>query len=261
MYNLNLTTGPFRKWPFFQPQEIEQIAADDLRAHQLFPDRPREVDVDSLVQKLFGFTPTYLDPGEGILGYIRFDEKKPKVIIIAEALAELGSDTTEHRRRSTLAHEIGHGRLHAGPFTELVQAKHSGYASEFVRSPGTTRAAFACRTADIRDQELAKSPALSGLAQWERMAEWQANRYMAAVLTPARLVRIAIGDLLGATEAHAMIALDEAERTSFTPHLSRLFNVSRQLASCRLAELFPESAAGQGDLFTFQNQPPRAAGF
>lgn len=233
------------------------MAADDLRARQLLPDRPREVDVDSLVQKQFGFTPTYRDPGEGILGYIRFGPKKPEVIIIAEALAELGSDTTEHRRRSTLAHEIGHGRLHAGPFTELVQAKRAGCATEYVRSPDSQRPVFACRTTDIRDQESAGAP---GLAAWERMAEWQANRYMAAVLAPARLVRLAVGEQLGATEAHAKITLDEPQRTRLAPHLSRLFNVSRQLASCRLAELFPESAAGQGDLFAFQAPPPRAAG-
>jgi hypothetical protein len=256
-----LPTGPFRKWPFFQPHEIEQMAADDLRAHQLLPDRPREVDVDSLVQKQFGFSPTYLDPGEGILGYIRFGPREPEVIIIAETLAEIGSDTTEHRRRSTLAHEIGHGRLHAGPFTELVQAKRAGCATEYVRAPDTQHPAFACRTADIREQETAGAPALSGLAAWERMAEWQANRYMAAVLTPARLVRLAVGESLGATEAHTKIALDEAQRTRLAPHISRLFNVSRQLAACRLAELFPESAAGQGDLFTFQAPPLRVAGF
>lgn len=261
MYNLTLPTGPFRKWPYFEAQEIERMATDDLRAHRLLPDRPREVDVDSLVQKLFGFTPTYRNPGEGILGYISFNEKKPDLIIIAEALAELGCNTTDRRRRSTLAHEIGHGRLHAGPFIELAQAKRSGFSTEYVRSPGTNQAAFACRTADIRDLEHAQPPALSGLAQWERMAEWQANRYMAALLAPARLVRLAIGERLAAPEAHAKLDLNEAQRTAFTLQLSEQFNVSRQLASCRLAELFPESADGQGDLFTFPNQPPRAAGF
>lgn len=257
----SLPTGPFRKWPFFQSDEIEQMAADDLRAHRLFPDRPREVDVDSLVQKLFGFTPTYLDPGDRILGCIRFGAKKPEVIIIAEELAEIGSETTEHRRRSTLAHEIGHGRLHAGPFTELVQAKRGGSATEYVRSPDSCRPAIACRAADIREHELAGAPGLSGLSTWERMAEWQANRYMAAVLAPARLVRLAVGEQLGVTEIHAPIALDETQRTQLAPQLSRLFNVSRQLAVFRLAELFPEPAADQGDLFAFQAPSPRAAGF
>ncbi|MFH1496529.1 MAG: hypothetical protein ABII82_01770, partial [Verrucomicrobiota bacterium] len=226
-------------------------------ANQLLPDQPREVDVDSLVQKLFGFTPTYTDPGDGILGFIRFDEAKPAVIIIAESLAKLGSDTTEHRRRSTLAHEIGHGRLHAGPFTELVQAKRSGYATELVRSPGTTQASFACRAKDIRDNERDKSPALSGLAQWERMAEWQANRYMAAVTAPARLVRMAVAEALHTSDEHAHFALTAELRARLAPEISERFNVSRQLADIRLAELFPEPT-GQADFFTL-SAPPREA--
>ena len=240
------TTGPFRKWPFFETQEIEKSAVDDLRTCGLLPAEPGAVDIERVVKALFGFDPVYTDPGEGVMGYIRFGPTKPEAIIIHESLTDLaGGPTLEHRLRSTLAHEVGHGRLHVGPFTELFQAKKTGCATEWVRSPGTHHTAFLCRASDIRDGETTRGP---GLATWERMAEWQANRYMAAILTPARLISLAVRSVLGCPEGHTRLALTEAQRAALAPEISRLFNVSRQLASIRLSELFPNPEA-QGDLF------------
>lgn len=239
-------SGTFTEWPFFQPHEIEKSAVADLRTCGLLPETPGEVDVDSLVQSLFGFSPTYTDPGEGVLGYIRFGTRRPETIILHQALGDLNAGaTTEHRRRSTLAHEIGHGQLHCGFFTELMQAKKAGISTERVRNPKAS-ATFLCRTGDIRDGE---AGAFSGLPTWERMAEWQANRYMAAVLVPAGLARMKIATALGLTadDTHSRIALNPADCDALAPGLAECFNVSRQLATCRLRELFPASA--QEDLF------------
>lgn len=242
------TSGPFKKWPFFQPDEIEHIATADLRTHGLLPATPSPVNIDALVTKLFGFDPDYTDTGDGVLGYIRFDTRRPEKILLHEALADLeAGPTTEHRRRSTLAHECGHGRLHAGPFTELMQAKKAGHGTENVRDPSRS-AVFLCRATDVRDDEGARPPASAGLLAWERMAEWQANRYMAALLVPARLARQAVADLLGGVPEHASIRLEPPRRDLFAAQVARRFEVSRQLASCRLAELFPAPTA-QGELF------------
>jgi hypothetical protein len=232
MHLIPQPSGPFKSWPFFQPQEIETIACDDLRAHGLFPKVPGEVNVELLVSKLFGFDPVYRETGDGILGYVRFGLLKPETIVLHESLGALNAGlTTEHRCRSTLAHEIGHARLHVGPFTELMQAKKLGRATERVRNP-SHHANFMCRTTDIREDEGAKGP--PGLATWERMAEWQANRYMAAVLTPASLVRQSVTEI-----REDFIFPTEAELAA---EISRQFKVSRQLAGYRLAELFAASA-------------------
>ena len=132
MKHIPLPAGPFKSWPFFQPDEIEQTATDDLRTHGLLPTQPAPVNIDKLVRSLFGFDPIYEDTGEGVLGFIRFGLTRPEKIILHVSLGSLDSETTEHRRRSTLAHECGHGRLHVAQFTELMQAKHSGRASKVV---------------------------------------------------------------------------------------------------------------------------------
>ena len=248
-------SGPFFKWPFFEKDELEKIAVDDLRICGLLPEEPGPVNIESVVKALFGFDPVYTDPGEGVLGFIRFGPRKPESIIIHEALTALdGGPTVEHRFRSTLAHEIGHGRLHVAPFTELFQAKKTGYATELVRSPGTRKPTFLCRASDIREGESARGP---GLANWERMAEWQANRYMGAILTPARLVSQAVRDALVLPDSHTSLELTQVQRAALAPEISRLFNVSRQLASIRLSELCPDPAP-QGDLFSVPTtQVPR----
>jgi nitrite reductase/ring-hydroxylating ferredoxin subunit len=242
MKHIPLGSGPFRKWLFFQQDEIEKIATDDLRVQGLLPQRPEPVNIDRLVTKLFSLDPIYEDAGDGVLGFIRFGSSKPEKIILHASLGEIGDATTEHRRRSTLAHECGHGRLHVVPFTELVQAKRAGHGTEWVRD-ATHRAQFLCRSGDVREGEGAKPPPPSGVAAWERMAEWQANRYMAAVLAPARLVRLAVGEELGLREAHVEIRLEAARRDALAPLIARQFNVSRQLAACRLSELFPAADA------------------
>lgn len=242
MKHVQLATGPFKLWPFFQPQEIETIAADDLRSLGLMPDRPSEVNVDQAVVKLFGFDPVYEDAGAGVLGFIRFGTAKPEKILLHSSLAEIGDITLERRRRSTLAHECGHGRLHVGPFTELMQAKKAGHGTERVRDP-RHHANFICRSDDVRDNECEKPPAVAGPARWERMAEWQANRYMACMLAPADLVRMAVADLLAVDSVATVIALDATGRAALAPEISRCFNVSRELAGIRLEELFPASGA------------------
>ena len=244
MKYINQNSGPFRKWVFFKPEEIEQAAVRDLATLKLMPATPREVDVDSLCQLLYNFSPRYVPIGEGILGCIHFNTHAPENIALDEALGEIGTATTEHRRRSTLAHEIGHGQLHAALFTELMQAKKAGHGTERVRDPGA-EGGFICRSQDVRDGEC---DALSGPQSWHRMAEWQANRYMAAVLAPARLVRLAVADLLGNPPEYVRIELDGVRRDQLAPQVAEIFNVSRQLAAIRLSELFPVCTR-EADLF------------
>lgn len=240
-------TGLVRKLPFFKIQTLEKIATGDLHSAGLLPGEPGPINVELLVERLFGLEPVYRDLGPGILGCIRFSASKPEEIAIHEALTDLnGGPTLEHRFRSTLAHEIGHGRLHAGFYAELMRNQATGCAPELVGTPETPRPSIACRASDIRDGESTQQP---GLADWERILEWQANRYMGALLAPARLVSLAVRDALEQRDPHTILRLSERQRTALAPSISQLLNVSRQLATIRLSELFPDPEP-QGDLFS-----------
>ena len=243
MKHIPLQAGPFKKGPFFEPDEIEKMAVADLKQTGLLPQEPRAIDVDALARKLFSFDLTYAETGDGILGYISFGPRGPEKITINSDLADLTTGlTTEHRRKSTATHEVGHGRLHAGPFIELALAREHGIFGEFVRN-ASLQPLRACRSQDIRDGELAKVPRLQG---WEAMAEWQANRYMAAALAPARLLQRAVTGLRHGAGVHS--GLDAEEREDLVPAVSEIFNISKKLARNRMAELFPPAGA-QREMF------------
>ena len=236
MLYITQSTGPFHKWPHFYSDEIEDAAVNDLRVHHRLPTVPGEVNLDSLVADLFGFTPTYGRPGRGILGQICFSPDRIEKIIIDETLGELSaSPTVEHRRRSTLAHEIGHGRLHRLPFTALALARQSGRPNAFVRYPRAVRQ-HAYFSGELRNDGFAPAehPEI-----WERKAEWQANRFMAALLTPACLVELTTRDFLELRDPRQPIHLDSGPRRELAVEVSRIFNVSRQFAALRLDTLFP----------------------
>jgi Zn-dependent peptidase ImmA (M78 family) len=238
MTYIDQNTGPFHKWPFFPTHEIEQTAVNDLRLHHRFPNKPAEINLDSLVQDLFHFTPDYGQPGKGMLGRICFSPNRIEKIILDESLAALNAGPlNEHRRRSTLAHEIGHGRLHRSPFTALAEARRSGCPNHFVRYPkgAPMHAHF---SGDIHARDL---DPVAPTDNWERMAEWQANRYMAALLTPESLVRMTARDFLEIRTSQRGIRLTEEQHRELAAELSRIFNVSRQFAALRIDTLFPPS--------------------
>ena len=57
--------------------------------------------------------PQYEDLPEGVLGFTKFTKKGVEAIVIAAALDAEKGKVAERRLRTTLAHEAGHGLLHA----------------------------------------------------------------------------------------------------------------------------------------------------
>src|SRR5437660_1022719 len=108
--------GPFAKQPYYTDAEIETTCLDELRKVGLLPAQPEPTRIDRFIEKRFGVTPSYEDLGEGILGFTKFGPKGVQEVIVARALEDEGTKPAERRIRSTLAHEAGHGLLHAHLF-------------------------------------------------------------------------------------------------------------------------------------------------
>lgn len=116
MKNLRATKGPFRERPYYSTQEVERICEDTLRGVDLYPSTPQPIRIDRLIEKHFKVTPAYEDLDNGLLGLTRFGPQGVHAVIIARALDEEGSVASDRRIRTTLAHEAGHGLLHAHLF-------------------------------------------------------------------------------------------------------------------------------------------------
>src|ERR1039457_2894087 len=106
-------SGPFAERPHFEPSEIDRICDDELRKVGLYPSLPEAIRIDRFVEKRFGVVPLYEDLPEGVLGFTKFGKRGVEAIVISAALDAEKGKVAERRVRTTLAHEAGHGLLHA----------------------------------------------------------------------------------------------------------------------------------------------------
>ncbi|MHB1953183.1 MAG: hypothetical protein ACYCOU_05495 [Sulfobacillus sp.] len=218
-------SGPFSERPHFEPSEIDRICADELRKEGLYPNSPEAIRIDRFVEKRFGVVPQYEDLPEGILGFTKFTKKCVEAIVIAIALDTEKGKVAERRVRTTLAHEAGHGLLHAYLFAldekplQLFDAdSHSDYK-------------ILCR--DIQGDER-KSRAYGG-----RWWEFQANRAMGGLLCPRSLMQEALTPFLVSSGSLGAITLDEKLREGAIRTLADIFDVNPIVAKIRINELYP----------------------
>lgn len=229
MKHIRAQSGPFAERPHFKLGEIERTCADELEKMALYPAEPGPVRIDRFIEKRFGVAHDYDDLPPGVLGYTKFGGKGVERIIIARALAEESSVAGRRRERSTMAHEAGHGLLHAYLFALGVPAP------SLFESQDCQGTQILCR--DVVG--LGNRPAKQS---W---SEFQANRAISGLLLPRKLVMKALapymeprGDLGGST-------LCPGRRRQAESFLAETFDVNSVVARIYLSELFPPESEGQ----------------
>src|ERR1700674_3067064 len=113
MKTFRARSGPFLERPHFEPSEIDRICAQELRDTGVYPNSPQPIRIDRFVEKRFNVVPQYKELPPGVLGYTEFSKKGVVGIVISASLDAEGGKVAERRVRTTLAHEGGHGLLHA----------------------------------------------------------------------------------------------------------------------------------------------------
>jgi len=218
-------SGPSSKQPYFTPSQIEQICCDELRKEGLFPDAPEAIRIDRFIEKRFRVSPQYEDLPAGVLGFTRFGKSGVKAVVISAALDGEGGKVAERRVRTTMAHEAGHGLLHAHlfaldeiPLHLFDKDSHSGDQ-------------ILCR--DVQGEEL-KASRYDG-----RWWEFQANRAMGGLLCPRPLVQEAMKPFLTPAGLLGIEVLDEKHREESVRRLADIFDVNPVVARIRVNELFP----------------------
>jgi hypothetical protein len=227
-------TGPFSEQPFYEAAEIESICADELRKVQLYPTDPSPIRIDRFLEKRFGVHPAYEDLPKGLLGFTRFGPKGVEEIVVARAFDEEGTIPAERRLRTTLAHEGGHGLLHAHLFA-------------FNTRPDSL---FGDGLASDAPKILCRDGGMSGTVTSQkkppyRWWEFQANQVMGALLLPKALVEKAVAPMLAFEGVFGLPNLPADRRERAIQQVGEIFNVNRIVAQIRLDALYPAAAAGQ----------------
>ena len=178
--------GPFVEQPFYEPAEIESICSDELQKVTLYPSEPAPIRIDRFIEKRFCIQPTYEDLPRGLLGFTKFGAKGVEEIVVAKALDEDGTGPAERRLRTTLAHEGGHGLLHAHLF--VLDRRPDSLFGDGLAADAPK---ILCREGDVSGVGDA-----TGKKPPYRWWEFQANQAIGALLLPKPLVEKAIADIL-----------------------------------------------------------------
>lgn len=215
--------GKFPEQPFYNASDFESICVEALTSVELFPASPSPIRIDRFIEKRFQIQPTYAPLPQGILGFTRFGPNGVEEIVISQAFDDEGSQVAERRLRTTLAHEGGHGLLHAHLFA-LGERPDSLFAGEL--APDAPK--ILCRD--------------EGLYRWW---EYQANQAMGVLLLPQSLVENA---LEGAVEARGLLGvkvLPSRQRDPAIRLIADTFDINPVVARYRLDALYPPAAEQQ----------------
>jgi hypothetical protein len=219
-----------RERPFYKDDEIERICEDSLRSVSLMPDLPSPVRIDRFIEKKFGVAPTYEDLPDGILGFTAFGTKGVQAVCVSRSLDD-GGKVGERRVRSTLAHEGGHGLLHAHLFGLQDCKPLFGDASD------PTKPKVMCRDEAAGGTT---GPGYDG-----RWWEFQANSAMGCLLLPKVLVERVLEPYFVSRGLLGLKNLDPDRRNEASRETSEVFNVNPVVAKLRLERLFPAASDRQ----------------
>jgi hypothetical protein len=188
---------------------------------------------DRFIEKRFGFAPSYEELPAGVLGFTRFSPAGVQAIVVSRALSEESTKAAERRISTTLAHEAGHGLLHAHLFAVGSQPERL-FGDEY--DPMTPK--ILCRDEPV-------GAAHKGIydGKWW---EFQANQTIGALLLPRMLVEKALDKtVLIAAGSLGLRRLPPQHRGRAVELLASTFNVNGAVAKIRLDQLFPERDSAQ----------------
>lgn len=235
MKTFRSTSGPFTEQPYYTSDEVNTMCSDELRKLNLYPPDPAPIRIDRFIEKRFGIQPTYQDLPDGLLGFTRFGSKGVEEIVVTTSLDAEGTRPADRRLRATLAHEGGHGLLHAHLFV-----LGSRPASLFGDGLATDAPKILCRDDGL--VAVGKSGAGKPPYRWW---EFQANQAMGALLLPKGLVAKALEPFLEAQGMLGLPVLSAARRETAIRNLSDTFDVNPVVVRIRLQTLYPENSGNQ----------------
>lgn len=219
--------GPFGRRLIYELPEIDQICEDALRSVNLLPAIPEPIRVERFLEKFFEVHVLYEEIEVGVMGCAAFDRTgRVTGFMISPEIEADGAKSSERRLRSTLAHEGGHGLLHPQLF---MRDSDTG---NLLGNAAAEKPRIMCRARDIG---AARSKAYDG-----RWWEWQANRAIAGILLPKKLVAAAVASSLD--KSALMPNLDESNRSQAERLVAQTFDVNPVVARIRLEEMFPIGA-------------------
>lgn len=216
--------GPFLERPHFTDSEIDGMCEEALQKVDLLPNSAQPIRIERFIEKHFGVVPIYEELPSGVLGFTTFCGKGVRSMHIARSLVDDTSTSSERRLNSTLAHEAGHGLMHAYLF-----AFDGAGLSLFGKDKDITGSQVLCRDTDYGHRGRYDG----------RWWELQANRAIGGFLLPRPLLGSVLQQFFTDSGDGGKLTIAEEDRERAAQALAEIFNVNPAVARLRLTTLFP----------------------
>lgn len=228
--------GDQRIW--YEPDEIERIAEDELRRASLMPSLGEPVtDLERFIEgHLNAELDQYAELPDDVLGLTQFHaDRRPAVSLNSKltesAEADFANPGAVGRWRATMAHEATHILLHRYLFDPEMAQLAGAQAGENIHVERT--GLMRCLHRDVIPVST------QDWSQARRRRDWreiQANRGMAALLMPSRpFKRVAFHRMTNLGLSSVSTGTTSAD--TLTAAMAEIFNVSKQAAMIRLETL------------------------
>lgn len=229
MKTLRASAGPFAERPYYKDDEIERMCSDALAETGLLPAKPGRVRIDRFIEKRFNVPIIYEELPAKVLGFTEFGSRGVEAVHIAEPPAGERTTAAERRMNSTLAHEAGHGLMHAHLF-----ALDLDHATLFGSDPDVTKTRVLCRDGE---------PSAPGRPRRKYDGRWwelQANRAIGMLLMPEELFLAFIEPFLERTGVLKVPTIPAPGRAAATRAGADVFDVNPAAVRVRIDHFFPE---------------------
>jgi len=228
-------TGPFRERPFYKDADIERLCSDALRQAGFLPSVPEPVRIDRFVEKYFGVRIIFEELHPGVLGYTEFGPNGVVAVHIGDTSPSGHAKVTERRTNSTIAHEAGHGLMHAHLF---VLGDDVG--TLFGSDPDVSTTRVLCRDGSTSGGPAARQRTYDG-----RWWELQANRAIGALLLPVAPYFQFMELYLSRQRRFGALTVADNRREEAIRAAAEAFDVNPVVARIRLDMLYPVNRTAQ----------------
>lgn len=229
MKTFRTSKGPFAERPYYTDQEIERICSDALSEAGFLPTEAGPVRIERFIEKRFSVRVIYGTLEAKVLGFTEFGSKGVEAVYIANP--EERTPAAERRVNSTLAHEAGHGLMHAHLFA--LDLDHAGL---FGGDPDVSSKRVLCR--DGEDTRVV-TPGRKYDGRWW---ELQANRAIGALLMPKDVFLNFMDQYLEKRGTFGSAVLT-SRRSEAIRAAAEMFDVNPAAVKVRVDAFFPEPGA------------------
>lgn len=223
--------GVIKQIFFFEKKDVDNMCSDALKQAGLLPAQPEPIRIERFIEKHFQCRVVHGGLPEGALGCTVF---KPSGAVEAVFVSEsFGDGGVVGRRvlRSTLAHEGGHGLMHASLFMDDGRQGRFDQAAE-IENLDFKKRRILCRDSDFRDRAQKRYDG--------RWWEYQANMAIGGFLLPRRLVTLALSPYLAKSGGLGLERLPHERVEEAKRALADVFDVNPAVVGIRLGEMFPD---------------------